>query len=194
VIDMYSRFSRSSTSPNSTKQPPPVLRSGTTSPATSQSPFSLDQAIALVHSSYLEPREEQSRTQQVHAIQDTSTPSLPASDHHTLPRPEVPLPAQNTPDIRLHPTPDASRAPKVVPPSKPIHSHSNDNVPSPPSDFRRTVYNTFTFSLKLVETLAEIFPVPGIKSAIGTLNVTIERFDVAYCLPSNTIPHLNASF
>ena len=86
----------------------------------------------------------------------SAEPILP--HHHTQPSPVKnlqlsekllpPFPGQNQPDIRLYSTPDAS------------------------------VYNTFMISLKLVESLAEIFPVLGIKSVVGVLNVTIERFDV----------------
>ena len=108
------------------------------------------------------------------------------------------LPGTNQPDIQRHSTSDASRAVAEASQSAPTREVPSDtipsiegvqssdghtsgvmeNVPSRPSEFRQTVYNTFILSLKLVEKLAGIFPVPGIKGAIGTLNVAIEQFDV----------------
>ena len=44
--------------------------------------------------------------------------------------------------------------------------------------FKQVAYNTLKFSLTLVETIAGCFPVPGVKGAIGSLNLIIDRFDV----------------
>jgi hypothetical protein len=149
--------------------------------------------------------EEPSHTSQV--LSSTQSPphvassrSLSATQHQILSssgtkpltRPEEALRAFSNPNQPHATTPGTSEnaATQAVPPdsipaigrekssgnSDP--SGVTDKIPSRPSEFNRTIYNTFTFSLKLVETLAEIFPVPGVKSAIATLNVTIERFDV----------------
>jgi hypothetical protein len=47
------------------------------------------------------------------------------------------------------------------------------------SDVRQVAANTLTFGLSLAEKIAECAPVPGLKGAIGALNLILNRFDVS---------------
>lgn len=55
-------------------------------------------------------------------------------------------------------------------------------------EFKPIAYNTLKFSLTLVEAIAGCFPVPGVKGAIGSLNLVIDRFDVGgSCMMRETL-------
>jgi hypothetical protein len=57
-------------------------------------------------------------------------------------------------------------------PEKPALGHPSA------SDVREVAANTLTFGLSLAEKIAECAPVPGLKGAIGALNLTLSRFEV----------------
>jgi hypothetical protein len=61
-------------------------------------------------------------------------------------------------------------------------------------EFKQTAYNTLRFSLTLVEKIAGCFPVPGVKDAIGSLNLVIDRFDVGGSCLVNQNPIYMALF
>jgi hypothetical protein len=51
-------------------------------------------------------------------------------------------------------------------------------APGRPSDVRQLAASTLGFGLSLVEQIADCVPVPGLRSAIGGLNLILDRFDV----------------
>jgi hypothetical protein len=53
-------------------------------------------------------------------------------------------------------------------------------APGRPSDVRQVAANTLIFGLSLAEKIAECAPVPGLKGAISTLNLILNRSDVRF--------------
>jgi hypothetical protein len=47
-------------------------------------------------------------------------------------------------------------------------------------NFKQIAYNTLKLSLTLLEKVSESFPIPGVKGALGGINLMIDRFDVRF--------------